>query len=154
VITTEDLQYLKRATPAQLVKLTNGVPWPLCAWIKVTLTQSKPLTPEQMGEAIGVEMRKWTTVGAPHQSDAASWIREHKHPLTPCPECGAVKYPHPEQGRRITFTRENGFGLHYLCGQCCKDFDHHYDVVKLLKTAAELAKRWQGRCLAPREVAL
>jgi hypothetical protein len=48
-MTNRDLQYLKRATPAELMKLKrNGVPWEFCCLVKIQLTASKTLTIEQL----------------------------------------------------------------------------------------------------------
>jgi hypothetical protein len=148
-MTNKDLQYLKRATPEELMKLTNGIPGEICLLIKAHLSQSKPLTIEQRPAIDATEIQAWDAAGAVcSTADTDRWLDAHLSVQQPCDECGNIKYPYPKPGLRLTFTRDHGFGLHNLCGQCCQDFDCHYYPLKL----AELATRWQGRCLARREV--
>jgi hypothetical protein len=143
MMTDRDLNYLKRATPAVLMPLANGIPWEICCLIKVELTL------DQTGEADQIEQAKWMAAGAvPNDPEEnVSWLKERAEV---CDECGQ---PRHEAKNRLTFMRERGFGLHRLCGNCAQDFDHHFDPRAWAKTAAELASRWQGRCLTRREVA-
>jgi hypothetical protein len=149
MMTNRDLNYLKRATPADLMKLTNGIPWEFCSMIKVLLTSSKTLTFEQLREPVKIEQRKWIAAGAvPNDlAEHQRWVNERSNVLKPCDECGKTKQANP--GRRFTFSRDHGFGWHNLCGSCKQDFDCHHYPSKL----AELAARWQGRCFRRREVA-
>jgi hypothetical protein len=154
-MTSRDVQYLKRATPAELIKLTRDIPWELCAWIKVELTNSKALTFQQICHSVTVEQRKWVAAGAaPSDPDArVNWLKTRSHVLYPCVECQSIKYPYPKPGRRYTFTRDQGFALMYLCGNCAVDFDHYHYPLKLAATMGTLAARWQGRCLTPKAAA-
>jgi hypothetical protein len=136
MITTEDLQYLKRATPAQLMKLKNGIPWEVCCWIKAELTH-----PRQFDQEVSREMDKWKAAGA--VADRAYFERWLKAGGGACRECGL----NPKSERRVAFTQEHGFIWINLCSQCCLDFDHHHDVMKLMATSAALSRRWKGRCL-------
>jgi hypothetical protein len=147
-MTDKDLQYLKRATPAELMKLTNGIPWEYCCLIRVDLTSSKPLTAEQLSAAVLAEKPKWAAAGA--VSDTAEIERWMSKGSKVCDEC---LQPRHEARTRFTFTRERGFGWHKLCGSCAQDFDNHSDPRAWAKAASELAARWQGRCLTRREVA-
>jgi hypothetical protein len=148
-MTDRDLQYLKRATPAELMKFTNGIPFSLCAWIKVALTDLKALTPELQDKAAKVEHAKWIAAGAV-PNDPAESMRWAKEGSEQCVECGQ---PRHEPKNRFTFTRERGFGFHRLCGSCAQDFDYHHDPRAWAEAASELAARWQGRCLTRREIA-
>jgi hypothetical protein len=136
MINRDHLNYLKRATPAELMKLTNGIPWEWCGLIKVQLTNSKARNFDQTREALEIEKGKWMAAGALLNDPAENmrWVSEG----STCDECGKTKQA--DAGRRFTFSREQGFGWHKLCGQCCLDFDYHYYPLTL-------ATRWQGRCL-------
>jgi hypothetical protein len=144
-MTNKDLQFLKRATPEDLLKLTNDTPWEWCCFISVDLTSSKALTVEQMREAFETEKGKWVAAGAVPADPAENmrWVTKGS-----CDECGNIKASFPDPGYRFTFSREQGFGWHNLCGSCKQDFDYHVYPLKL----AELAVRWQGRCLARQKV--
>jgi hypothetical protein len=138
---TEDLQYLKRATPAELMNMTNGIPWTVCCWIKAELTH-----PGRWEQEADREIAKWRAAGA--VGDYAEFKRWLHTDQESCAECRLAL----KSERRVTFTREHGFAWLNLCGQCCQDFDYHYDFLKAMATARELAKRWQGRSLAPKVV--
>jgi hypothetical protein len=147
-MTDRDLNYLKRATPAELMKLTNGIPWELCCLTRVDLTSSKPLTLEQLSAALLAEKQKWVAAGA--ASDTSEIERWMSKGSEQCAECGG---PRHEAKTRFSFTLARGFGWHKLCGNCAHDFDNHSDPRAWAKSASELAARWQGRCLTRREVA-
>jgi hypothetical protein len=147
MITSEDLRWLKCATPAELMTLTNGIPWQLCAWIKVELTQTR--------ESLAVEQQKWMAAGTVplDPGEIERWLKARSNLLNPCPECGSTRHPQPKPGRRVSFSKQQGFGLHYLCVPCLADWDNHFDVHALLKAAKGLQERWKGRCFARVEVA-
>ena len=142
-MTVDDLQYLKNATPAELMALTNGVPWQLCCWVRVELTQPLSLNSPATRAA---ETGKWVAAGAVRAAvtEIMEWVRDVETGSS-CPECGGKKQSGAK--RRFTFTREAGFGWHSLCARCCEDFDIYYEPLKL----ELLRRRWQGRCLRPLE---
>ena len=148
-MTDEDLKFLKRATPGQLMALTNNIPWEYCAMLKIELTQPA-LTFEQKLPIVHAEQHKWVAAGVAIPSDPAvieRWIETHgADALRHCSECG-FQWPALKIERRINFDKKQGFVWLNLCPSCTRDFDHHFDPLKLMKTAAALAKRWQGRSL-------
>lgn len=154
--TSSDLQYLKRATPADLMKLTNDIPWPICAIIRAALIQGHQRFVQGIEDEMGDEVRRWRAAGVPplDPGEITRYLDE-KSDLTTnlCAECGHVRYLPPRGGRRISFSRRRGFGLHYLCGDCTQDWDNHFDVQALLKSAKGLQERWKGRCFVSVEVA-
>jgi hypothetical protein len=153
-MTSEDLKYLKRSTPAELLLLCNEIPWEFCALLKVELTQPT-LTFEQRLEAAYDEQGKWLS-GCVAPSDPAElnrWIKTHSaEALKHCDECKIV-WPGLKVERRINFDKKQGFAWLNLCGQCTADWDNHFDPAKWAANSLALAVRWQGRCLTPREIA-
>ncbi len=140
-----DIQYLRRATPAQLMKLpANGIPWEFCVLIRVLLlNDSKEAVPEEWR----LEKRKWLAAGAvpTDKTEKERWYKEAFDETQACAECGGARYL-GSPGHRVTLTREHGFGWHDLCGRCVTDFDlAHYP-----EELGKLAARWQGRCVARR----
>jgi hypothetical protein len=138
----EDEEYLKSATLAELMKLTNGIPWQICCSIRVKLLAvgRRPSVDEALEE-----MHKWKAAGAVqvHENVVLMWVVQQE--LATCPEC---KYSKPENYQapfKLTFSKENGFGLHHLCASCGEDFDNHY--------GRPTVRRWEGRCLQPAAVA-
>jgi hypothetical protein len=143
----DDKEYLKRATPQELLKLTNGIPWQICAAIRVAILQGRLSLSQGIEASWIAEMRKWKAAGAPPSLNADEIRRSlsDRSDLTrPCSECGHVRYLPPKGGRRVTFTRVHGFGYHGLCGECAEEFD----LAHACKTVVRRGLRWQGRCIS------
>jgi hypothetical protein len=140
-MTDNDLQYLKRATPAQLLKLTNSVPPERCAEIKLRLT-----TGAASREDLLAEWDKWLAAGAvPTKDMVAQGNRELRR--AHCAECGCVRWP-DEKTRRHSFSKARGFMAHYFCSKCAEDFDNWRNPMWLLQEASRRATRFQGRCFS------
>ena len=150
-MTDEDLKFLKRATPLELMKLCNGIPWEYCAMLNIELTHPM-LTFEQKLPIVHAEQHKWVAAGAVPSDPAVieRWIDTHgSDALRHCDECKFV-WPALKIERRINFGKKQGFVWLNLCPSCCADYDHFHNPLALMKTASALAKRWQGRSLTRR----
>jgi hypothetical protein len=139
-MTDNDLMYLKRATPAQLLKLTNNVTWERCATVRLQLTTDAPVS----REAVRAEWDRWLAAGAVHTLDFGAretQLLRRAH----CEECGFFRWP-DEKTRRFSFSRERGFRAHCFCSACSEDYDNWRNPMWVLQEAAKRATRWQGRC--------
>jgi hypothetical protein len=114
-MTENDLNYLMSAKPAELMKLTNHIPWPLCLVIKEHLTGQTESDPKE-----------WIAAGAVLSDEAMidSWLDMRK--ASPCG--GGDHFPAGEPKIRFAFTKNRGFIFHVLCDECVKDFDFHYNL--------------------------
>jgi hypothetical protein len=139
-MTDSDLQYLKRATPAQLLKLTNNVTWERCATVRLQLTTDAPVS----REAVRAEWDRWLAAGAVHTLDFGA--RERQLLLRAhCDECGFFRWP-DEKTRRFSFSKAHGFMAHCFCSKCAEDFSNWQNPMGVLQEASKAATRFQGRC--------
>jgi hypothetical protein len=108
---------VKTATPEELMKLTNGLPWQICAYARISLT----------GGELLAERKKWEDAGAPcNYGEFGTWMERTSKLLTPCDGGCDVKYfPHPgyKASPRVTFSVSDGFRFYSLCASCTQDFD-------------------------------
>jgi hypothetical protein len=136
-----DLRFLKRATPQELLKLTNGIPWVFCASIKVSLLAGHRSLVQGLDKERRAEGAVWLAAGAIHTAaEAKGWLQGRLS--APCDECSGLR--DHNRGHRISFTKAGGFRWLELCGSCCGDHDYFHNP----KLLVALATRWQGRCLS------
>jgi hypothetical protein len=128
-MTSRDLQYLKRVTPAELMKLKgNGVPWEFCCLVKIQLTASKTLTIEQLSASpLKARKNRRGTRGAlaRKMSQAGGYPMSRRQ----CAECKEpFKTRGPGDGKRLAIWAVGLTGhttAALLCAACHTRFEEH-----------------------------
>jgi hypothetical protein len=109
----------------------NGIPWELCSFAAVALRAGKPFNWEELIPDIEREKRFWMAQGfIPHDLSAlGSYLKNRSWPLSKCDTCGQPQcrsYPsylwHLLRPGKVFSFGPKGFGLHFLCTWCMKEF--------------------------------